>query len=68
MHSIKMKNQGLAMRRGGGVVVIVTLSLTVLMGVCALVVDYGLLVNDKNRLQRGCDAAALAGASQLKLT
>ncbi len=65
---MRTKNRKLATRRGGGVVVIVTLSLTVLMGVCALVVDYGLLVNDKNRLQRGCDAAALAGASQLKLT
>lgn len=54
--------------RRGAVVVIVALSMTVLLGMGALVVDYGLMVSDKNRLQRGCDAAALAGASQLKMT
>jgi Flp pilus assembly protein TadG len=45
----------------------VALSLTGLLGFGALAVDYGMLVSDKNRLQRACDAAALAGASQLRL-
>jgi Flp pilus assembly protein TadG len=38
----------------------------VFLGFCALSVDYGLLVNDKNRLQRAADAAALAAAQELK--
>lgn len=55
-------------RRRGGVIVIASLSLTVLLGFCALAADYGMLVSDANRLQRACDAAALAGAAQLKKT
>src|SRR5437868_15312109 len=55
-------------RRGGSVIVLVTLSTVFLLGCTALAVDYGLLVVDANRLQRACDAAALAGASQLKMT
>jgi len=35
---------------------------------CALAVDYGMLNADANRVQRGCDAAALAGAAKLKKT
>jgi Flp pilus assembly protein TadG len=42
--------------------------MTVVLGCGALSVDYGLMVADKNRLQRGCDAAALAGVSKLKVT
>ena len=49
-------------------IVIVSLSLTVLLGFSALAADYGMLVSDANRLQRACDAAALAGASRLKKT
>ncbi len=59
---------GRAQRRGGSVIVIVSLALVVLLGFSALGVDYGLLVSDANRLQRACDAAALAGATQLKKT
>lgn len=55
-------------RRRGSVIVIASLSLTVLLGFCALAADYGMLVSDANRLQRACDASALAGASQLKKT
>lgn len=55
-------------RRRGGVIVIVSLSLITLLGFCALGADYGMLVSDANRLQRACDAAALAGATQLKKT
>ena len=55
-------------RRRGSVLVIVAASLLALMGFCAIAVDYGVSVTEKNRLQRTCDAAALAGASQLKVT
>lgn len=54
-------------RRRGSVVIIVWASLAMMMGFCALAVDYGVLNVDANRLQRACDAAALAGASKLKL-
>lgn len=55
-------------RRRGSVVIIVYFSLVMLMGFCALAVDYGILNADANRLQRGCDVAALAGAGMLKKT
>jgi len=45
--------------------VIVALALVALFGFCALAVDYGQMVWRKNQLQRACDAAAFAGASQL---
>jgi len=61
-------SQNRASRRGGSVIVIVSLSLIVLLGFSALAVDYGMLVSDANRLQRACDASALAGATQLKKT
>jgi Flp pilus assembly protein TadG len=38
------------------------------LGFCALAVDYGTSVVVKNKLQRTCDAAALAGATELKRT
>lgn len=47
---------------------LVAVTMVTLMGFSAMAVDYGLLVNDRNRLQRACDAAALAGAQELKLT
>lgn len=55
-------------RQRGSVIVIVSMATIVLLGFSALAVDYGMLVNDANRLQRACDASALAGASQLKKT
>lgn len=55
-------------RRGGSVMFLVAVGIVVFLGAGALAVDYGLLVNDKNVMQRACDAAALAGASRLKLT
>lgn len=55
-------------RRGGSVVVIAALSLVALTGMSALAVDYGMMVSDANRLQRACDASALAGATYLKST
>jgi Flp pilus assembly protein TadG len=53
-------------RRGGSVIVVVALGLTALFGVSAIVVDYSLVVHDANRMQRVCDAAALAGVQELK--
>ncbi len=55
-------------RRRGSALILVALGITVLLGASALSVDYGLLVHDKNVMQRACDSAALAGASRLKLT
>lgn len=55
-------------RRRGVSIVLVALAMTALLGFCALSVDYGFLTKDANQLQRGCDAAALAGAPYLKRT
>ncbi len=55
-------------RRSGSVIFFVFLGMIIVLGSGAISVDYGLMVADKNRLQRGCDAAALAGVSQLKIT
>lgn len=52
-------------RRRGAIAFVVAGSMVALMGFAALAVDYGLLNADVNRLQRGCDAGALAGASKL---
>lgn len=52
-------------RRRGVTIVLVALMMMLLLGFAAIAVDYGVLVNDANQLQRGCDAAALQGASQL---
>lgn len=49
----------------GSVVVIVALSLTVLLGFCAIVTDVGLLYAKKAYLQNSVDAAALAGVQEL---
>lgn len=53
-------------RRGGNVLVLTAFGLVTMVGCCALAVDYGLLVSDANRTQRALDAAALAGAQDLK--
>ena len=63
-----MKSNNQKTQRGGSVVLITALSLTVLAGCAAIAVDYGLLVADANRLQRACDSGALAGAQLLKVT
>lgn len=53
-------------RRRGSILPLVGLASLVLLGAAALGVDYGVLLADRNHLQRACDAAALAGASYLK--
>ena len=55
-------------RRTGNIIIILLLTLVPIMGFGALAVDYGILVNDKNRLQRACDASSLAAAQELKAT
>ncbi len=57
-----------AARRQGHLLLITAASSVFLMACAALAVDYGLLVADANRMQRACDAAALAGAARLKVT
>ena len=57
---------GKTQRRRGTILYIVAGSLVMVMGAAALAVDYGVLNADANRLQRACDAAALAGATKLK--
>jgi Flp pilus assembly protein TadG len=52
-------------RRRGTILYFISGGLVMLLGAGALAVDYGVLINDKNHLQRVCDAAALAGATKL---
>ena len=49
----------------GSVVVLVALSLTTLLGFCAIVTDVGLMYAEKAHLQNSVDAAALAGVQEL---
>jgi Flp pilus assembly protein TadG len=52
-------------RRRGSTIVLVALGMVMVLGMSAVAIDYGLLVNDANRMQRAADAAALAGATEL---
>src|SRR5579884_1012526 len=52
-------------RRRGAVAVLVAVCLTVLMGVVALSIDGGLLLQERRRAQATADAAALAAADDL---
>ena len=52
-------------RENGSVLVIVAISLSVLLGMTALAVDFGKLASTKQSLQNAVDAAALAGAQDL---
>ena len=49
----------------GNIAIIVAISLTVLIGILALVIDGGYLYASKNKWQNGVEAAALAGAIHL---
>jgi hypothetical protein len=62
------RNDALRGRRRGAFAYIVAAAFIVILGFSAFAVDYSVLVSDANRLQRACDAAALAGAAQLKAT
>lgn len=52
-------------RRKGQTMVLVAGGLIMILGCAALAVDYGISVATKNKLQRTCDGAALAGSSKL---
>jgi Flp pilus assembly protein TadG len=54
-------------RRRGVALVYVALSLTLFLGVAALVVDLGYLFTRRAEAQKAADSAALAGAAQLAL-
>jgi hypothetical protein len=53
-------------RSGGAIIYLACGGITAMLGFTAIAVDYGSLVVSANRLQRAVDAAALAGAAQLK--
>lgn len=52
-------------RRRGTITMVVALAMIVLLGFCSLAVDYGVISNDANQLQRAADAAALAASQSL---
>lgn len=53
-------------RKGQGLVLFVLMTV-VLIGFCALAVDYGMLVLEATTMQKATDSAALAGAAKLVL-
>ena len=57
--------KGLRKREEGAVLVLVALMLTVLLGITALAVDFGIAYYQKQKLQGACDSAALAAATVL---
>lgn len=59
-----LKTRSRASRRGS-ITVVTVLGLMGLLGFCAIATDYGISVVLKNKLQRVCDAAALAGATEM---
>lgn len=52
-------------RRRGSIAVIAAAGTVAVLGFCALSVDLGRAAATRNKLQRACDAAALAGAQNL---
>jgi hypothetical protein len=52
-------------RRGGKVVVLIALSLTLIIGALAFTIDGGLMLDYKRKVQAAADAAALAAATDL---
>lgn len=58
-----MKNTGTRKRERGSVAVLAAISLTVLLGMAAMAVDYGRLASCRQSLQNAADAAALAAAA-----
>lgn len=52
-------------RRRGTVTLLVALGIVMILGFASMAVDYGVISNDANQLQRAADAAALAGSQTL---
>ena len=57
--------KNLRKKEEGAVLDLVALLMTVLLGITALAVDFGLAFYQKQRLQAACDSAALAAATAL---
>lgn len=53
-------------RRRGSILILTAVLLTVLMGIAALAVDFGNLSDYRHRMQSAADAAAIAGAREIK--
>lgn len=66
--SLSKNRQARRSRRRGTVIHFLVFSFIVICGCAALAVDYGVLISDKNQLQRAVDAAALGGATELPNT
>lgn len=54
--------------RRGSAIVMMTLTMALIIGVGALVVDVGMMMLEAHTLQRASDAAALAAAARLEIT
>lgn len=52
-------------REAGSAIALFAVGMVALLGFVSYALDYSLLLADANRLQRACDAAALAGAMEL---
>lgn len=49
----------------GSAIIFFTFCMTVVLGMCALVIDFGITVHEKVSISKAVDAAALAGAQEL---
>ncbi len=61
----KWRRSGRRGRRQGAVLIYVVLSATVLLGICAIVIDEGYWFIRKADLQKAADASAMVGAARL---
>jgi Flp pilus assembly protein TadG len=64
-NDVIIRLEHLARRRSGSVAPLVALSLIPVMGIAALVIDIGVLRDERRQAVRAADAAALAGATDL---
>ena len=62
---ISNKSQKPDSQEAGQMLILFALSLPVLMGMMALVIDFGMIAHERRSLQNAVDAAALAGAIDL---
>src|SRR5262245_55306907 len=63
-----MRSRGMIIKREkrpGHIVVFMALMITVLVGVSAIAIDGGVIMDDVQKLQAAADASALAGAEEL---
>ena len=62
---LRLKKSAAAKSRRGNVTILVTISISLLVGIVALTLDGGLLQDNKRRLQNAADGAALAAANKI---